>query len=111
MSLLPEDIQSLFAEEDVNPLVVTDINFNKMTKREFELATLIGLGCPNKEIANRLGIKLGTVKVYMSKLFEKLCVKSRLELAEIVNDGCEEFISAKLLLDEKLETRRLKHSK
>jgi DNA-binding NarL/FixJ family response regulator len=52
-----------------------------LTKREGELVTLISRGLKNKEIASALQISEGTVKVYLSKLFEKVGVKDRLELA------------------------------
>jgi DNA-binding NarL/FixJ family response regulator len=52
-----------------------------LTRRESQLVTLLGQGLKNKEIAYRLSLSEGTVKVYMSKLFQKLSVNDRLELA------------------------------
>jgi hypothetical protein len=42
---------------------------------------LIGQGLRNKEIAFALNITEGTVKVYLSKLFSKVGVSDRYELA------------------------------
>jgi Bacterial regulatory proteins, luxR family len=42
---------------------------------------LVAQGLSNKEIAWSLGITEGTVKVYLSKLFDKVGVADRLELA------------------------------
>jgi DNA-binding NarL/FixJ family response regulator len=61
-----------------NPAVVV-----QLSQREAELLALIAQGWKNKEIANSLNITEGTVKVYLSKLFKKLEVKDRYELALI----------------------------
>jgi DNA-binding NarL/FixJ family response regulator len=52
-----------------------------LTKREGQLVTLLAQGLKNKEIASVLLISEGTVKVYLSRLFQKLGVKDRFELA------------------------------
>jgi len=52
-----------------------------LTRREGQLARLIAAGLKNKEIATALSISEGTVKVYLSRLFEKVGAKDRFELA------------------------------
>lgn len=52
-----------------------------LTPRESQLVTLLSQGLKNKEIATVLHIAEGTVKVYLSKLFQKLGMKDRFELA------------------------------
>ena len=52
-----------------------------LTKREGQLVALLSQGMKNKEIAAQLMITEGTVKVYLSKLFHKVGVKDRFELA------------------------------
>lgn len=52
-----------------------------LTRRESQLVTLLSQGLKNKEIATALSISEGTVKVYLSRLFQKLGVKDRFELA------------------------------
>lgn len=52
-----------------------------LTKRESQLVTLVSQGLKNKEIAGKLFISEGTVKVYLSRLFQKVGVKDRFELA------------------------------
>ena len=52
-----------------------------LTRREGQLVTLLAQGLKNKEIASMLLISEGTVKVYLSRLFQKLGVKDRFELA------------------------------
>jgi len=56
----------------------------RLSKREGELVNLVALGLSNKEIAYTLGIAVGTVKVYLSRLFDKLGVSDRYELALVV---------------------------
>ena len=52
-----------------------------LTRRERQLVELLSRGFKNKEIATSLGISEGTVKVYLSRLFEKVGAKDRFELA------------------------------
>ncbi len=52
-----------------------------LTQREGQLVALLAQGLKNKEIASTLLISEGTVKVYLSRLFQKLGVKDRFELA------------------------------
>ena len=52
-----------------------------LSQREGQLITLLSHGLKNKEIASTLGISEGTVKVYLSHLFQKVGVKDRFELA------------------------------
>ncbi len=52
-----------------------------LSRRESQLVSLLAQGLKNKEIASMLLISDGTVKVYLSRLFRKLGVKDRFELA------------------------------
>lgn len=52
-----------------------------LTQREGQLVSLLAQGLKNKEIATALMISEGTVKVYLSRLFQKVGVKDRFELA------------------------------
>jgi DNA-binding NarL/FixJ family response regulator len=52
-----------------------------LTRREGQLVSLLAQGLKNKEIAASLLITEGTVKVYLSRLFKKLGVNDRFELA------------------------------
>ena len=52
-----------------------------LTRREGQLVSLLAQGMKNKEIASALEITEGTVKDYLSRLFQKVQVKDRLELA------------------------------
>jgi DNA-binding NarL/FixJ family response regulator len=52
-----------------------------LSRRERQITSLLLQGLPNKEIAWQLGLTHGTVKVYMSRLFNKVGVGDRYELA------------------------------
>jgi DNA-binding NarL/FixJ family response regulator len=55
-----------------------------LTRREYEIATLVGNGESNKQIARRLDITERTVKAHLTEVFRKLDVADRLKLALIV---------------------------
>jgi DNA-binding NarL/FixJ family response regulator len=52
-----------------------------LTNRENQIVALLSQGLKNKELAYALNISEGTAKVYLSKLFRKVGVKDRYELA------------------------------
>ncbi|MCS7314515.1 MAG: response regulator transcription factor [Bryobacterales bacterium] len=52
-----------------------------LSRREAQLVNLLAQGYKNKEIAYALGISEGTIKVYLSRLYRKVGVKDRYELA------------------------------
>lgn len=52
-----------------------------LTPRERQMMGLVAQGLRNKEIAYSLGITEGTVKVYLSRLFQKVGATDRLDLA------------------------------
>jgi two-component system nitrate/nitrite response regulator NarP len=52
-----------------------------LSPRETELVNLVRQGLRNRDIAEKLGITEGTVKVYLHSVFEKTGVANRTELA------------------------------
>ncbi len=52
-----------------------------VTPREREIVALLRQGLRNKQIALEMGITEGTVKIYLFRLFHKLDVRNRFELA------------------------------
>ena len=52
-----------------------------LSRREREIVNLVTHGLRNKELAERLSISEQTVKNHMHKIFDKLGVSDRLELA------------------------------
>jgi len=57
-----------------------------LTAREREVLDLVVEGHYNKVIADRLGIAMRTVEVYRARIFEKMGVKSAVELARMLGD-------------------------
>ena len=61
----------------------------ELTEREREVMQLVIDGKPNKLIADALGISVRTVEVHRARLFDKMGVKSAVELANLLrNEGC-----------------------
>jgi DNA-binding NarL/FixJ family response regulator len=54
---------------------------SELTAREQQVLELVEQGCKNKEIANELGIRPGTVKIHLKHIFEKTGVRGRYGLA------------------------------
>jgi DNA-binding NarL/FixJ family response regulator len=54
---------------------------SELTPRQAEVLELVAKGYINKEIADRLGISLETVRSYLKSIYEKLHVRSRTEAA------------------------------
>ena len=52
-----------------------------LTDRERQIVRLVSEGLSNKEIARRLNIADGTIKVHLHHIFEKLQVSNRTALA------------------------------
>jgi two-component system nitrate/nitrite response regulator NarL len=52
-----------------------------LTPREREIVLFLRQGMRNKQIAGEMGITEGTVKIYLFRLFHKLGVRNRFELA------------------------------
>lgn len=70
----------LWFEKTLTDSIMTARRYS-LTRREGQLVSLLSQGLKNKEIATALNISEGTVKVYLSRLFQKLGVKDRFELA------------------------------
>jgi two-component system nitrate/nitrite response regulator NarP len=66
-------------EEAARPVAARDRSL--LSPRETELVQLVRQGLRNRDIADRLGITEGTVKVYLHSVFEKTGVANRTELA------------------------------
>jgi two-component system nitrate/nitrite response regulator NarP len=57
-----------------------------LTPRELEIATLAYLQLDNEDIAARLGISVGTVKIHLHHVFDKLQLRGRNELQQLLLD-------------------------
>jgi len=61
--------------------------WSELTEREREVAHLVIEGRPNKLIADELAISVRTVEVHRARVFEKVGVKSAVELANLLRDS------------------------
>ena len=58
-----------------------------LTEREREVALAVGRGLSNAEVAAVLFLSVPTVKAHVSRLFEKLEVTNRVQIAIVVHDA------------------------
>jgi two-component system response regulator DctR len=57
-----------------------------LTERERDVMRLVAGGLPNKLVADELGISVRTVEVHRAHVFEKMNVKSAVELVNLLRD-------------------------
>jgi two-component system response regulator DctR len=57
---------------------------SELTDRERDVMGLVSRGLPNKLIADQLGISVRTVEVHRARVFDKMEVKSAVELANVL---------------------------
>ena len=67
----------IFGESDRGPRCAR----SPLTHRESEVMELVERGLKNKEIAETLGIRIGTVKIHLKHIFEKTGIRGRYGLA------------------------------
>jgi DNA-binding NarL/FixJ family response regulator len=61
----------------------------ELSRRETEILELLTQGLANKEIADRLGLSVETVRVHLKRIYDKLHVHSRTEAAMKYRDASE----------------------
>ena len=59
---------------------------DELTDRERDVMRLVAKGMPNKLIADQLAISVRTVEVHRARVFDKMEVKSAVELANLLRD-------------------------
>jgi DNA-binding NarL/FixJ family response regulator len=74
------DAGELWFEKALTDSILTARRYT-LTRREGQIVSLVAQGLKNKELGVALNISEGTVKVYLSRLFKKLGLKDRFELA------------------------------
>jgi DNA-binding NarL/FixJ family response regulator len=60
-----------------------------LTDREREVADAVGSGASNGEVAAALFMSEATVKAHVSRLFTKLGVTNRVQIAIVVHDAAQ----------------------
>ncbi|MBK7821871.1 MAG: response regulator transcription factor [Tessaracoccus sp.] len=84
MTLSPEAASSLLSAADA-PRIDGVERVAQLSEREAEVADLVAEGLTNAEIAARLYLSLPTVKTHLARIFEKLAVTNRVQLALLVH--------------------------
>jgi two-component system response regulator DctR len=59
----------------------------ELTERERAVMQLVIEGLPNKRIADQLDISVRTVEVHRARVFDKMEVKSAVELANLLREA------------------------
>ena len=54
-----------------------------LTDREREIMRFVSAGLSNKEVARQLNVSLGTIKVHLHHIYEKLAIRNRTALAAL----------------------------
>jgi two-component system, LuxR family, response regulator DctR len=75
------------AQRRARALQTVERTLTGLTEREAEVMKLVVAGRPNKLIADQLGISVRTVEVHRARVFEKMNVKSAVELANMLRGG------------------------
>ena len=84
-SFMLQELVEVTLEKDRIENAIHDLLTN-LTKREYEIAMLVGRGESNKRIANRLDITERTVKAHLTEIFRKLQITDRIKLALMMKD-------------------------
>ena len=80
------------AAREQRNIAITENGPSLLTDRERQIMTLVSDGLSNKEIARRLNIADGTIKVHLHHIFQKLEISNRTVLAALalsLNDNIE----------------------
>lgn len=67
--------------------------FEVLSPRERQIAEAVARSMRNREIASQLGMTEGSIKVYLNRIFDKLGVENRTELAIRIHDQARSSLS------------------
>jgi len=80
-------IDKVRADPSADRAAAAQQRLSSLTERELEVALAVGRGLSNAEIAAQLYLSVPTVKAHVSRLFEKLDVTNRVQIAITVHDS------------------------
>ena len=80
-------IEQVTANHEPDRRTEARVKLDRLTEREAEVAAAVGQGLSNAEIAVELHMSVPTVKAHIGKLFGKLEVDNRVQIAIVVHDA------------------------
>jgi two-component system response regulator DctR len=90
-ALVDRALQALVASDQAlsarSQLSQLSLRVAELTDREREVMALVTQGLPNKLIADQLHISVRTVEVHRARVFDKMNVKSAVELSNLLREG------------------------
>jgi two-component system nitrate/nitrite response regulator NarL len=79
----PTDVVEAALRRDAGRRAESEHFVQKLTTREQQIVILVAEGLPNKNIARRIGLTEGTVKIHLHNIYEKLEVPNRTALTAL----------------------------
>jgi DNA-binding NarL/FixJ family response regulator len=79
----PTDVVEAALKRDARRRAESDHFIRKLTTREQQIVVLVAEGLPNKNIARRIGLTEGTVKIHLHNIYGKLEVPNRTALTAL----------------------------
>jgi DNA-binding NarL/FixJ family response regulator len=80
-------IRQVTAGSDLGRTTLAKERLDRLTDREREVAVAVGRGLSNAEISGHLFMSVPTVKAHISRVFTKLEITNRVQIAICVNDA------------------------
>jgi DNA-binding NarL/FixJ family response regulator len=86
-SVLHQLIEHVTAQSPAPATAAPDLRAEGLTEREHAIAMAVAEGLANAEIAERLFLSVGSVKVHLSSALAKLGLENRVQLAIRAHDA------------------------
>ncbi|MES2832628.1 MAG: LuxR C-terminal-related transcriptional regulator [Pseudomonadota bacterium] len=83
-TLMDRVLEALIASREASAMAIVQQRLAGLSAREREVLDLILEGRMNKVIADKLGISMRTVEVHRANIFDKMNVKTAVELARLL---------------------------
>jgi DNA-binding NarL/FixJ family response regulator len=80
-------IEQLTAQREPDSRTAARARLDRLSDREAEVARAVGQGLSNAEISSELHMSVPTVKAHIGRLFTKLEVDNRVQIAIVVHDA------------------------
>ena len=83
MVLYPSDLRRILKYQNIRHKPASSTMVNNLTLRELQILRLVAKGANNKEIAQKMGLSVRTIKGHLLTLFARLDARSRTEAVVI----------------------------